>query len=24
VALGTNGYLWITRNGGTRWSRVSL
>lgn len=22
VALGTNGYLWITRNGGTSWSRV--
>jgi hypothetical protein len=21
VALGTNGYLWITRNGGTSWSR---
>ena len=24
VALGTNGYLWITRNGGTSWSRVTL
>ncbi len=23
VALGTNGYLWITRNGGTSWSRVT-
>jgi hypothetical protein len=22
VAVGTNGYLWITRNGGTIWSRV--
>jgi hypothetical protein len=22
VALGTNGYLWITRNAGTTWSRV--
>jgi hypothetical protein len=22
VALGTNGYLWITRNAGTSWSRV--
>ena len=24
VALGTNGYLWITRNGGTSWSRVTF
>ena len=24
VALGTNGYLWITRNGGTSWSRVAV
>ena len=24
IALGTNGYLWITRNGGTRWSRVTV
>ena len=24
VALGTNGYLWITRNGGAAWSRVTL
>jgi hypothetical protein len=24
VALGTNGYLWITRNGGTNWSRVTV
>jgi photosystem II stability/assembly factor-like uncharacterized protein len=24
VALGTNGYLWITRNGGTIWSRVTV
>jgi hypothetical protein len=24
VALGTNGYLWITRNGGTTWSRVTV
>jgi predicted small lipoprotein YifL len=24
VALGTNGYLWITRNGGTSWSRVTV
>jgi hypothetical protein len=24
VALGTNGYLWITRNGGTSWSRVPV
>lgn len=24
VALGTNGYLWITRNEGTSWSRVTL
>jgi hypothetical protein len=24
VALGTNGYLWITRNGGASWSRVSV
>jgi predicted small lipoprotein YifL len=24
VALGTNGYLWITRNGGTSWNRVTL
>jgi len=24
VALGTNGYLWITRNGGTSWSRVTI
>jgi len=23
-ALGTNGYLWITRNGGTSWSRVTV
>ena len=23
VALGTNGYLWITRNAGTSWSRVT-
>lgn len=23
IALGTNGYLWITRNGGTSWSRVT-
>ena len=24
IALGTNGYLWITRNGGTSWSRVTI
>ena len=24
LALGTNGYLWITRNGGTSWSRVTV
>jgi hypothetical protein len=24
VALGTNGYLWITRNAGTTWSRVTF
>jgi hypothetical protein len=24
VALGTNGYLWITHNGGTSWSRVAV
>jgi hypothetical protein len=24
VALGTNGYLWLTRNGGTSWSRVTV
>jgi hypothetical protein len=24
VALGTNGYLWITRNRGTSWSRVTI
>jgi hypothetical protein len=24
VALGTNGYLWITRNGGATWSRVTV
>jgi hypothetical protein len=24
VALGTNGYLWMTRNGGTSWSRVTV
>jgi len=24
VALGTNGYLWITRNGGISWSRVTV
>src|ERR1700683_4615305 len=24
IALGTNGYLWITRNGGTSWSRVAV
>ena len=24
VALGTNGYLWITRNEGTSWSRVTV
>jgi hypothetical protein len=24
VAVGTNGYLWITRNGGTSWSRVAV
>lgn len=24
VALSTNGHLWITRNGGTRWSRVTV
>ena len=24
IALGTNGYLWITRNGGTSWSRVTV
>jgi hypothetical protein len=24
VALGTNGYLWITRNGGASWSRVTV
>jgi photosystem II stability/assembly factor-like uncharacterized protein len=24
VALGTNGYLWITRNAGTSWSRVTI
>ena len=24
VALGTNGYLWITRNGGTSWSRITV
>jgi hypothetical protein len=24
VALGTNGYLWITRNGGTSWSQVTV
>jgi photosystem II stability/assembly factor-like uncharacterized protein len=24
VALGTNGYLWITRDGGTSWSRVTV
>jgi hypothetical protein len=24
VALGTNGYLWITRNGGTSWSRLTV
>jgi hypothetical protein len=24
VALGTNGYLWITRNGGNNWSRVTV
>jgi hypothetical protein len=24
VALGTNGYLWVTRNGGTSWSRVTV
>ncbi len=24
VAVGTNGYLWITRNGGTSWSRVTV
>jgi hypothetical protein len=24
VALGTNGYLWITRNAGTSWSRLTV
>ncbi len=24
VALGTNGYLWITHNGGTSWSRLTI
>ena len=24
VALGTNGYLWITRNGGISWSRLTV
>jgi len=24
IALGTNGYLWITRDGGTSWSRVTV
>jgi hypothetical protein len=24
VALGTNGYLWMTRNGGTSWSRITV
>ena len=24
VALGTNGYLWITRNAGISWSRVTV
>ena len=24
IALGTNGYLWITRNAGTSWSRVAV
>jgi hypothetical protein len=24
IALGTNGYLWITRNGGGSWSRVTV
>jgi hypothetical protein len=24
IALGTNGYLWITRNGGASWSRVAV
>lgn len=24
IALGSNGYLWITRNGGTSWSRVAV
>jgi hypothetical protein len=24
IALGTNGHLWITRNGGTNWSRVTV
>jgi hypothetical protein len=24
VALGTNGYLWITRNGGASWNRVTI
>ena len=24
IALGTNGYLWITRNGGASWSRVTV
>ena len=24
LALGTNGYLWITRNGGASWSRVAV
>ena len=22
--LGTNGYLWLTRNAGTSWSRVTI
>jgi hypothetical protein len=24
IALGTNGYLWITRNGGTSWNQVTV
>jgi hypothetical protein len=24
IALGTNGYLWITRNAGTSWNRVTI
>jgi hypothetical protein len=24
IALGTNGYLWMTRDGGARWSRITV